>query len=364
MRSKIFFWLTLVGIMGKTFAQLPDYTEHIERSYKINSQTSLDITNKYGKVQIIPWESDSVRVKIDLRIRAKDKVKLKKVRNELNFEFISDPYSLIIQTQFGENSADLLKDIIDIAGSYLSTNNAVVINYTVMVPKSLSLKIFNKFGNVYLDNWDGNFTLLLSYGNLKANRINGHSDIRITLGDCDVNFIKEGQLFLSYGNLHLGSCVRLDAQTRSSVIHIDKATHLTLDSRRDKLYLGQVSKFTGSTYFSNIFLNSLMEEFVFNSRYGNISIAEVQNSFSLLSIASDFTDLNLTFEKPFSFSFDMIHHQDVVFIYPNSMASLKTSGYRTEVKLLKTTGVFGPSGSVSSVSLRLNRKCSVNILQK
>ncbi len=364
MRFKLSIALILLLLVIDLKAQVPEYTRHISRSFRVTGNMSVDIMNKYGKVQIIHWDTDSVKFIIDMRVRAKDNQKLEKLKQSVEFEFTPGQYYVLARTTFGDSGSDVIKDLVDIAGSYLSSSNSVSINYTVMVPRSISLKIENKFGDVYFDDLQGNLNLTLSYGDLKANRLDGHSEIKLTSGDCEIGFFQDGQISVSYGNLHIGETGKLTAVTRSSNISIDKAENLKLDSRRDKIYLDVAKTLSGTSYFSNVNLTTLKNDLIFSSRYGSLTVNNIQKSFALINLTSEFTDLALAFEKPMSFSYELTHHQDVLFVYPKSIASLNTKVFDAENKIFRTSGTFGAGTSDSEVVLKAVRKCSVTISQK
>jgi hypothetical protein len=340
-------------------SQVPEYSRQIIRSFRIGDAVTVDITNKYGKVQVINWDVDSVKFIIDLRIRAKDETKLQKLKQTIDFEFTPGQYYLVAQTKLGDSGSDVFKDIVDIAGTYLSSTNSVVINYKVMLPAHTPLKIENKFGDVYLDDLNESLSLTLSYGDLTCNRLGARSEIRITSGNAEVNYIKDGTLYLSYGNIHVRDAGRLIAETRSSNVTIDKSASLKINSRRDKLYLNDLVSLTGESYFSRISCGILHGEMSFTSRYGDIMLENIRRGFSQVNITSEYTDVSLGFEQPLSFNLELTHHQDVVFIYPKSLASLKTSVKIPENKIFLTSGAFGSGNPESEVVINSPRRCNI-----
>jgi hypothetical protein len=345
-------------------AQVPEYSRHISRSYHINSAFTLDISNKYGKVQLINRNVDSVRIDVDLRIKAKDNQKLEKLKQAVEFEFTPGQYYIIAHTKFGSSGSDALQDLIDIAGSYFSSNNAVSIDYTVTAPSNITVKIENKFGNVYLDDHEGNLNLSLSYGDIKANRLNGQSVIKLVSGDGEVSFIKSGELNVSYGNFHLREAAGLRIITRSSNVTIDRVQNLNLDSRRDKIFLIDVISLSGKSYFSTINVTLLTDDLSLEGRYGSLFVDKISRSFSAIHLSSELTDLTLTFEKPMAFNFELNHSQDVTFFFPKAYASLITKVVNTQERLSLTSGKFGTGSSASSVYINALRKCNISISQK
>jgi hypothetical protein len=364
MRSKIFLTLTVLILAASLQAQTPEYIHQVVRSFRVNNGVTLDLANKYGKVHIIKWNNDSVKFIIDLRIRTKDAGKMQKLKQNIDFEFTASQYFLNARTKIGDNASDVFQDIKDIAGTYLSSSNTVTINYTVMVPDYVSLKIDNKFGNVFLDDTDQNFNLTLSYGDFSCNRLTGKSEIRITSGNAEIGYIREGLLFLSYGNLHLHDAGKLNAETRSSMITIDKSAELQINSRRDKLYLNEMGSFSGEGYFSNINGGILHNEMNFVSRYGAINLDNIRKTFSNLNLMAEYTKVTLAFEKSVSYNLELTHHQEVVFVYPKNIASLKTRVTNVEEKQFLTSGVIGTEPAVSNVVIHVPHKCNLTLISK
>jgi hypothetical protein len=364
MHFKLFILLLPALLVQDLKAQVPEYTRHLSRSFLVSNSVAVEINNKYGKVQVIPWDMDSVRFDIDLRIRAKDHQKLEKMKQNLEFEFTPGQYFLIAQTKFGTTGSDVFKDIVDIAGSYLSSSNSVTINYTVRMPAHLTLRIENKFGDVYFEDHTGGLKLNLSYGDLKANHISGNAEIKLTSGDAEINYLKEGLITVSYGNMHIRESAKLTAQTQSSVITIDKMGSLKLSSRRDKLYLNELNFLSGESYFSTINIGKVNNEITINSRYGDIIIDNVRRSFSTLNVNSELTDLTISFERPLIFGFELTHHQAVIFTYPSELAHLSTKVLNPEEKIFTTSGSFGAGTPETKVKIKALRKSNLTILQR
>jgi hypothetical protein len=364
MRSKFYLVIFITLASFHLQAQIPEYTHQVVRSFRVNNGLTLDLANKYGKVQVITWENDSVKFIIDLRIRAKDQGKLQKLKQSIDFEFTPGQSFLIARTKIGEAGSDVFKDIVDIAGNYLSGSSSVTINYTVMVPAYIQLKIENKFGDVYLDDLNQNLSLTLSYGDFTCNRLNASGEIRLTSGNAEVGYIREGQLFISYGNLHIHDADKLTAETRSSTITIDKTTSLQVNSRRDKLYLNDIGSLSGEGYFTLVNGGSLHNDVNFICRYGGFNLNYIRKSFTVIHLTAEYTKVSLDFEKPVLFNLELTHQQDIVFVYPRNLAALKTRVVNADSKQFLTSGTIGSGMAEAGVVINAPRKCNLTITYK
>ena len=234
-----------------------------------------------------------------------------------------------------------------------------------MLPAYAKIKIENKFGDVYLDDRDGDFNLILSYGDLKANNLNGNKN-SITLNSCDaeINEINEGKITVAYGNLHVINAQKLSISSRSSNLNIDKINDLTMSSRRDKIYLPNVRSLNGDSYFSEFSLLGLREELNFTFRYGKLNIENIEKNFSFINVNSEYTDIRLTFARGSVYDVDITHHQDVVLSYPRSLANLTEKVINAQEKLKATFGKIGSGTSDSRLTITAPRKCIITITHK
>src|SRR4030042_5738467 len=119
-------WWSLSFLSGQEF------TNQLVRAYKISNATSIDVYNKYGKIHVVSWEKDSVKFIVDIRIKNKDAEKLDKIKNSISFEFTPTAYYVIAKTKIGSGTDVVFKDLVDIAGSYFSSQNQIRIDYTIM----------------------------------------------------------------------------------------------------------------------------------------------------------------------------------------------------------------------------------------
>ena len=58
--------LLLWAMLSGTFATAQDHTEKrsVSRTYPATRETTLEVQNKYGKIQVLTWERDSVLIEV------------------------------------------------------------------------------------------------------------------------------------------------------------------------------------------------------------------------------------------------------------------------------------------------------------
>jgi hypothetical protein len=358
-RTVLCLWLALFLDTGGISGQV--YTDRKVREFKVTEKTSVEVSNKYGKIHVITWDKDSVKFEANLRISASNYQKMVKLKDNINFEFTATKSFVVAKTVFTSQST-IISDFVD---AFIPTNQ-VSINYMVYVPDNISLKIENKFGDIYMDDFNGSLELILSNGDLKANKLTGAPVLRLSSGDGTINGISDGKVYVSYSDLQIKNAGKAYLETRSSVITIDQGNDLTIDSRRDKFILGRINELSATGYFSVYTIDYLGSDLGCALKYGNISVQQINNAFSFINIDSDYSDIDLYFARNTSYILDISHHYDVMINLPANLAKIETTVQNKEEKIMNTYGKIGTTATETSHKVKINApdKCTINIIHR
>lgn len=326
------------------FAQTFTEERKIVKSFKTNTSTTVEVTNKYGRIQIIPWDKDSVRFEIDLFIKSDNLSRLKKVKNSIDFEFVNTKYYILAKTNFENQYNGLLSELKQLSKEFTSiitgSQYQVKINYQVMIPKYINIKVENKYGDVYTDNLTGDLTLDLSNGNFRANSLSGNNTIYLKFGNASINYIKTGKFNLSYGELEVKEADQLNIDSKSSKITIDNINVLKIKTRRDKIYVTETDFLYGESSFSDIWIYQLNTDMNFTMRYGNLNLESIAPDFNLINLNSKFATLNLFFEAGSGYSVDF-NYKNTILNYPEEISKIEIQPVPDEEKQFIAYGTIG-----------------------
>ena len=349
----------------RVYGEAYTHTQKVLKSYKISSESTIFINNKYGKVHISTWNNDSVSFEINLIIKSSNVTKVSRLRSNIKFDFVITKYNVSATTVFGSMYNSLFRDIQNLAESIVSSDNMVTIDYFVKVPVWANLNIENKYGDIFMDDTEGDLTINLSNGGIRANRLLGPSNLTLGSCDADINYIKDGICNVSYADMKIKEINKVDMISKSSTINIDQINYMKLDSRRDKYYIKSITKSFGDTYFSDFDVKFLEDEISYDMKYGNIDIDQVGKNFSLVNLSSEYTDISLTFDRSTTYNFDMTHFNDVIFYYPKEISKLQEKLVDDENKEFLVYGTIGASSvPKNKVNIKALKKCYVKIDHK
>lgn len=344
-----------------------EYTEtrRISKEFDCSKSTTIEVSNKYGRVHVMPWDKDSVKFDIVLNIKTNSIPRLKKLRDNVDFDFTATAYFINATTVFNNNKYNsFFSDLKTITESLLPTENEVVIDYTIKVPAEVILNLSNKYGDIYMDDLNGEVSIALSNGDLKANKLMGKSYIGIAFGDVNINYLNEGKIEASYADVRVRDAKNIIVESKSSNINVDNAKMLKINSKRDKFVIGEADNILGETYFTDIQAQQLNKDLNLNLKYGELYLQNVIKGFSLININSEYTDIEIFLQRGTSYQLDITHTPDVYLRLPSENADINEKIVNDETKEMMTFGKIGTAETASKIKLSAMKKCNISIMQK
>jgi hypothetical protein len=348
------------GLASQTFTE----SQNINRSFAVNKSSTVDILNKYGRVQVFRWAKDSARIEIEFRINSTNLSRINRIKSWISFDISGSGSFITAKTVFQSGYTSVINDIVNLAESVVDPSNQVIINYTVHVPEYVDLRVNNKFGDIYIDDFAGRTDITLSNGELKANKLSGKSSIEINFGGGYASDIHDGKLKLSYADFQLKNAGQLYLTSSSSKATIDNVQSLRLDSRRDKIRLNKISEVSGSSYFSELWADEVLEEANLNMKYGSLNFDRINKNFSLIRLSSEYTDVDLFFDNEASYNLDLTYPNDAFVRLPRDIGKFQEKIAEGEIPLKMVYGPVGKNPDKSKVTITLMKKANVSINQR
>jgi len=310
------YFCLLVALLGillspvTTFGQVTE-SRQLSKVFKINKSTIVDIGNKYGDISIETWEKDSVAVDIFVQVSEKSRDKLRKKMDGISFELTQSGHYVVINTQIGETKNVIFNEITKFKENVGMGESQVEINMKIKVPNNLELRIANKFGNVYIDDYAGDISVDMANGKLKANNLTGYVNLKISFGDAYLNTIDSGVFEVYYGKLTLSSAKKLRITSKTSDITITEIEELNVNSSRDTYHIRMITDFETESSWTDFSITEFKHKSDVKMNYGDISIENIRNTFESIFIDSRSSKINLTFDKKTDVNFDIISNKDL-----------------------------------------------------
>lgn len=301
--------LALIGglflLIGQPASAQFTETREFTRRFRIQPETRIDITNKYGKIELNTWKKDSVVIRFRMEINAKKPDKLSKMLSELDFDVSNSQHYLIVKTQIDQNRSQIESELLKFKETILQTSGSIRIDLEVWLPDNRELRLENKFGDIILGDFSGETQIVLSNGKLKCGDLPKRATLNLSFADATINVLTNARILSNYSDISIRNSEVLRLETKSSTIEIQNSSDLSIDSRRDKYRLRLADKIDASGNFSHFMVSELKSKASMRLSYGSLDIEKILTDFSNIYVDSRSTDLNLYFNPEAKFNFQI-----------------------------------------------------------
>lgn len=330
---------TVLCLTGSAlWAQVSDSKE-ITKVFSVDKSTIVDIGNKYGDVSVETWDKDSVWVQIKYSVSEKNYERLNKKMDEISFELTQSGHYVVINTIIGESKNMLLSELTKFKETIGVGESQVEINMQLKIPNNLDLRIKNKFGNVYIDDYKGDINIDLSNGKLKAHELTGYTNLKLNFGDAIVKQIDSGNLEIYYSDFNLSTSRRLRITSKTSDITITEVGQLLVNSSRDEYRIRMINDFETEANWTDFSISEFTQKSDIKMNYGDLTIENIQPSLQKMLIDARSTRINLYFEHETDVNFDIITDEDLNL--PNEAQIDSTETINEKEKVMRYLGRTG-----------------------
>lgn len=321
---------------SKAFAGKEEFSKVLQKQFSINSNSELEINNKYGDVHIQNWDQNEFKIVVKITVDANDKNKADELLDMLTVIFTQEGDRITATTKISEDFGK--------AKGWFGNNSGkkFSIDYTVNMPKTNSLKISNKYGNIFIDEMKGLVNINLKYGDMNINRLTRGDDKPLN------------QIDMAYSKANIVECSWLKLQVSYSKINIDKSKALILMSKYSKGNLGKTSSLVGENSYdsyqigdlsnlvivgkySNFQINSIAKKIDLNVKYTDVKVNMVPKSFESIDINNQYGKVNIGIETGASYRLDGVAKYTNI-DYPSDNARLNRISENTKLTVNGTIG--------------------------
>ncbi|WP_046243587.1 hypothetical protein [Hymenobacter terrenus] len=320
----------------------------LSRSYAVPKEgRAFSLDTRYGRVQVNPWGKQEIKVDAELVARSETEGGARQVLDALDvqwLEYDAKTGGVAVSTLFGP------------ALRARAGGCRYEVNYTVWLPRTTALRVFNSFGEVNITgDLSGPTALAMEYGNLRTNRLNGPRNlVRIGNGDCSIPFASHASIDASYARLRLGQGTTVDLRNNYSDVDIGTVQDLTVHSKYGDVALGTVRNLRGSSGYSRFTIDKLDEALDMALRYcPDFVVRDMGANFRQVNLDGGFSTIRLGFAEAPGFRFDVSTEQGQLLVDRNLVRVLsQEKGPQTSDVL----GVFGgavPARNAGNVNIKV-----------
>lgn len=362
-KQKLTYRIILSCILGilSTALWAQDYTERMvyEGYYSTSEGTSFELSNKYGDIHINNWDKDSVFISTELILTSTSHSNLRKLKDNVKVKYEERDQRIIAYTHFNDNTSEVLNQLQEFTKAIIPNQvKRIEANYTIYLPKYMSIRIKNQYGDISIDDIMGTVDIELFNGALSANRLSGTSSFELRYAKASINQINDGYFEMIYSDLDLSKAISLDIESKISDIHLQDVGVCKVHSTRDNISIDRLAYLYGESSYSKVRIIELINELKSEMIYGKLDISRIATTCSLVDVQSERTDVSLYTPKNLDYSYDITYHPDAIVHLP--FKSEATDVRHHDLMLYNTKGQTGANKNLT-IKISAYKRCMIRI---
>lgn len=274
--------------------------KEIVRNLSVNTSSTLEINNTNGDLNLEVWQKNEIEVRVVIEVTTE---KVKFINQYIQAIFVSEA----LDSNYIRFTTKVDRSLLD--HSFNNQRSSYKINYYIKHPVYLNVKLYNKFGNVYVDELSGNFYLNLDYGTAYISNLTTDESKKIPRIDLDYSkcVIKKSQFLeadVDYSKLNVNDVQTISLSSKYSKVEINLARIIKASSRFDDFNVNSVSKINLKTAYSDVQILEIYSSADVVSEHGVVSVKRLMNGFTDGYFDVAFTELKIGLDRDICLQLD------------------------------------------------------------
>ena len=294
----MFMLIPLVGFATDHEKGKYEKSKSIKKEYTVNSDALLRINNRYGNVDITSWDKNQVVIEVKITVSGNNEEKVVKRLSMIDVDFDASRSEVSAKTVIEKNSSNW-------SWSWGKKSNVhYQIDYKIKVPVTNSARLNNDYGNIYLNELEGDAYINCDYGKIEIGDLLSDKN-SINIDYCSSSTIAKmngGSINADYSKFTVEEAgdIRLNADYTTSVF--EKMNDLNYNCDYGSLKANSARSVVGDGDYLTTRLGKITKKVAISSDYGSIRIEDLQEGFESVTVNGDYCGIKIgTPDAPFSF---------------------------------------------------------------
>ncbi|NQX31401.1 hypothetical protein HQN85_06680 [Pedobacter boryungensis] len=319
----------------------PMKAKTFSKTFSVDKSDKINLSNRYGEMVIKVWDRNEIKVDVDIKAYSTSDNDAQKLLDDVSIIATKTGDLVTYKTSMGEKNGNWGKSI---RNGKVLWRKEVKVNYIVYMPANNALTLSNMYGNVNMGNLSAALYAKVQYGNFTAGNLSSNNNyISVQYGNANIQELNKAVVKQQYGKgLTIGTVETLDLdvqyaganitnikgnavvkQQYGSGLIIGAVDNLELDAQYtnvnvttingnasikqqyNKLAIGSVGKLKLDAQYTGATIGSLKGDGYFDMEYNNLNIGNISSGCKILTIKSEYADVNLGFANGYNANFEV-----------------------------------------------------------
>lgn len=298
--SKYFFLFLLIPAMalGTTPTKKHEKSKEVSKTFQVNKDATLKISNKYGNVDVTTWDKNTIQIDVTITVKGNNLSKVEDRLNDVRIDFNASESMVEARTLFGNTNS---------GWSWWKRNNKInfQINYRVKMPVTNNANLNNDYGNISLDKLEGQANINCDYGKINVGDLLGtNSNINLDYSkSSSINSMKNGNINTDYSSLSIDKAEHVKVNCDYSNLKLGTLKSVTYNADYGSIGVNDVETVLGNSDYTGIKVGKLRKKLRLSTDYGQVRIGELVKGFESVDIKSEYASIRMGVGAGVAFDF-------------------------------------------------------------
>ena len=273
----------------------------ITKTYTVKSDALLRIDNKYGNVDVVSWQGNTIEIIVKIKVSGNNEDKVIKRLGMINIEFDANRSEVAAKTVIEKKSS---------SWSWGSSKNNSInyqIDYKVKVPITNDLNLENDYGNITLNETEGDCSIDCDYGSIIIGDLHSvNNDINLDYTNNSViGLMKGGSINADYSKFTVEEAGIIDLKADYSTSVFENIKTLDYNCDYGSLKIENAENVDGNGDYLSLKMGTIAKNVIIEVDYGSVKIENLLDGFTLVDIDGSYTGIKIGVPKDKGFNFDL-----------------------------------------------------------
>lgn len=256
----------------------------IHHDLPINANALFEVQNLYGNLLVTTEPNrDVVTVDITISLTERNEERVQKYLDKISIELQNDPNHVRLKTLIDQKGCSF-KDL--------------EIEYLIRLPQNVRVDLYNRYGNIVVNQLFKQAKIELHYGDLKLDEMkSSENTIKLMYADMKLNSALALDIHARYSDVQVESLKKLKADLMYTDSRFDSCEDFTMKTRYGDVELKQGDVVSVDGMYANIQLHHVEKHLKVITHYGDLEVDKINKNFQGAEIEGMYADIDLSFES-------------------------------------------------------------------
>ncbi len=317
-------------------------SKKLAKTYPFTDIGEFNIENKYGNINIYGWNKEELSITMNISVQHKKKEDAQEVLRRIKPILRHTENYVSVTYEIEEESSGFFTQLFEKANPFDTDKSTIKVDYKIYLPVKAELDITNKFGDVFIEGWQGELKSQIEHGDMWLNDNLNKATISIEYGEVKARNLNYGTIEVKNGAFDMQDAKSLHIVSDGSEIEVQNTSALEIHSNKDEINLTEVGSMYGTLRFTNLHLNRLVSYADLNLRVADLKVDHIIKPDGQMNIEQESSEVSINISG-FAHNFNAVLEEGLVRL-PKTFEGVKSTMLDKGKKLREINASYGNNG--------------------